>query len=137
MSSQELVAQLLALPGADAQKRYLQELAPLLDDQAMYLETAAGIIVVLGCAHAGVVNTLEYVAELTGRDQIHAVLGGMHLVRASARRLEATVAAFRRYHVQRIGTAHCTGIRATGYLWSQLPKECFECSVGTVFRPHC
>ena len=66
---------------------------PLPDDQALYVETPAGIVVVLGCAHAGVVNTLDDVAELTGGGPIHAVLGGMHLVRATARRLEATVAA--------------------------------------------
>jgi len=106
---------------------------PLLDDQALYVETPAGTVVVLGCAHAGVVNTLDYVAELTGRDRIHAVLGGMHLVRATAERLEATTAALRRYHLRKIGTAHCTGTRATSYLWSHLPDECFECSVGSVF----
>ena len=114
--------------------RSCTESDPLLDDQALYVETPAGIVVVLGCAHAGVVNTLDYVAELTGRDQIHAVLGGMHLVRATTQRLEATVEALKRYGVRKIGTAHCTGIRATSYLWSQLPDECFECSVGSVFN---
>ena len=109
------------------------ETDPLLDDQALYMETPSGIIVVLGCAHAGLVNTLDYVAELTGRDQIYAVLGGMHLIRATPRRLEATVAALKRYGVQKVGTAHCTGMRAASYLWSQLPAECFECSVGSVF----
>ncbi|MBN1590697.1 MAG: MBL fold metallo-hydrolase [Pirellulales bacterium] len=106
---------------------------PLLDDQAMYVETAAGIVVVLGCAHSGVVNTLDYVAELTGRDRIYAVLGGMHLVRATPRRLEATAATLKRYGVRKLGAAHCTGIRATTWLWSQLPNECFECCVGAVF----
>lgn len=109
------------------------EADPLLDDQALYIETPAGIIAVLGCAHAGVVNTVDYVAELTGRDRIHAVLGGMHLARATTQRLEATVEALKRYDVRKIGAAHCTGIRATSYLWSQLPNECFECSVGSVF----
>lgn len=108
---------------------------PLLDDQALYIETPAGTVVVLGCAHAGVVNTLDYVAELTGRDRIHAVLGGMHLARATTQRLEATVAALRRYGIQKIGTAHCTGTRATSYLWSRLPSACFECCVGSVFSP--
>ena len=103
----------------------------LLDDQALYVETSAGVVVVLGCAHAGVVNTLDYVAELTGRRRIHAVLGGMHLVRATPRRLEATVEALDRYRVQRVGPAHCTGLRATTYLWSRLPDRCVECSVGT------
>lgn len=105
---------------------------PIKDDQALYIETPAGIVVVLGCAHAGLVNTLDYIAELTGRDRMYAVFGGMHLVRAQRPRLEATIAALKRYHVQRIGTAHCTGMLATTYLWSRLPNECFECPVGTV-----
>jgi len=107
---------------------------PLLDDQALYIETPAGTVVVLGCAHAGVVNTLDYIAELTGRHRVYAVLGGMHLIRATVQRLVVTTAAIRRHHVQKIGTAHCTGTRATSYLWSQLPDECFECSVGSVFN---
>ncbi len=106
---------------------------PLPDDQALYIETTAGLVVVLGCAHAGVVNTLNYIAELTGENRICAVMGGMHLVRATARRLEETVAALIRYGVKRVGTAHCTGMRAMTYLWSRLPSECFECSVGSVF----
>jgi 7,8-dihydropterin-6-yl-methyl-4-(beta-D-ribofuranosyl)aminobenzene 5'-phosphate synthase len=103
---------------------------PLLDDQALYVETPAGTVVVLGCAPAGVVNTLDYIAEQTGRNPVYAVLGGMHLVRANPKRLEATAEALERYGVQRIGTAHCTGMRAASYLWSRLPSECFECSVG-------
>jgi len=61
------------------------------------------------------------------------VLGGMHLVRATPRRLEATVAALKRYGVQKIGPAHCTGMRAAAYFWAQLPGKCFECSVGSVW----
>jgi 7,8-dihydropterin-6-yl-methyl-4-(beta-D-ribofuranosyl)aminobenzene 5'-phosphate synthase len=106
---------------------------PLVDDQALFIETPAGIVVVLGCAHAGVVNTLDYIAQLTGRQQFAAVLGGMHLVHANDVRLEATVAALRRYDVQQIGAAHCTGLPATVHLWSQLPGRCFECSVGTTW----
>ena len=108
------------------------EADPLLDDQALYVETPAGTVVVLGCAHAGVVNTLDYIAELTGGTPIYAVLGGMHLARATQQRLEATATALKRYGVERVGTAHCTGMRAASYLWCQLPDECFECSVGSV-----
>ena len=106
---------------------------PLLDDQALYIETSAGLVVVLGCAHAGVVNTLDYIAELTGRHQFCAVLGGMHLVRASPKRLEATVETFKLYGLQKIGIAHCTGMSAATYLWNHLPNQCFEYSVGSVF----
>jgi len=106
---------------------------PLTDDQALYIETPAGLVVLIGCAHAGVVNTLDYIAELTGRAPVCAVLGGMHLVRANRERLAATVAALEQRGVRRVGAAHCTGMRATTYLWAQLPNECFECSVGSVF----
>jgi len=53
------------------------------DDQALYIESVEGLIVVLGCVHARVVNTLDHVSRLTGRRKIHAVVGGMHLGRAS------------------------------------------------------
>ena len=114
---------------------YLDELCaepdPLVDDHALYVETSAGLVVILGCAHSGVVNTLDYVAELTAGHPVLAVLGGMHLLRATPERLEATVTAFERYGVERIGTAHCTGMRAATYLWTRLPERCFECSVGS------
>ena len=74
----------------------------------------------------------HYIAELTGRNRVYAVLGGMHLGRANVPRLEATVAALERYRVRSVGTAHCTGMRAGAYLWSRLPNACFECAVGTV-----
>jgi len=99
----------------------------------LYIQTPAGVVVILGCAHSGVVNTLDYISELTGQQKIYAVLGGMHLIRASTERLEATTEAFKRYGVSAIGTAHCTGTKATAYLRSRLPEECFPCSVATVF----
>ena len=54
----------------------------ILDDQGLYADTDLGLVVILGCAHAGVVNTLDYIRHITGRP-IHAVLGGTHLVNAS------------------------------------------------------
>jgi len=99
----------------------------------LYAETPAGTVVVLGCAHAGVVDTLDYVVELTSRDQIYIVFIGTHLLRATAQRLAATIEALKRYRVRKIGTAHCVGARATSYLWFQLPDERFECCVETIF----
>jgi 7,8-dihydropterin-6-yl-methyl-4-(beta-D-ribofuranosyl)aminobenzene 5'-phosphate synthase len=107
---------------------------PLLDDQALFFETDAGVVVVLGCAHAGVANTLDYVFELTNRRQILAVIGGMHLRGAGSFRLEETIDAFERYHVPKIATAHCTGIEGTATLWNRLPGRCVPCSVGTTFH---
>jgi 7,8-dihydropterin-6-yl-methyl-4-(beta-D-ribofuranosyl)aminobenzene 5'-phosphate synthase len=86
---------------------------PLADDQAMYIETPVGVVVLLGCAHAGLVNTLDYASQVTGLSRIHAVLGGMHLVNASENRINRSVAALRDYDVRVVGPAHCTGLKAT------------------------
>ncbi|MEA2062095.1 MAG: MBL fold metallo-hydrolase [Gemmatimonadota bacterium] len=104
---------------------------PLADDQALYFESARGTVVVLGCAHAGVVNTLQYVRSLTGGRPFHAVLGGMHLVRASDERIRRTIDSFSQLGIERLGPAHCTGMEATVRLWAAFPGQCFTCAAGT------
>ena len=104
---------------------------PIIDDQALYIESYQGIVVLLGCAHSGVVNTLNHVSKLTRQEKIFAVLGGMHLLGASNERLEATAAAFARYDVQVIGPCHCTGLKAITYIRSQFPDRLVECSTGS------
>lgn len=63
----------------------------LVDNQAAFSDSTEGTVVLLGCAHAGVINTLRCVRPLTDERPIHAVLGGMHLVGASAQRLKRTI----------------------------------------------
>ena len=104
---------------------------PITDDQAIWFESKDGLTVLLGCAHAGVVNTLDYIALLSGGKRIRTVVGGMHLVRAKTSRLEATVAALKRHGVERIGPLHCTGKRASSYLAKQMPDAYFSCGAGT------
>ena len=103
----------------------------LLDDQAMFFESRLGTVVLLGCGHAGVINTLRYVRELTGAKPIHTVIGGMHLVTAGRDRMDQTIHGLRQLDVQRVGPTHCTGSAATVELWSALPGRCFSCAVGT------
>ena len=95
----------------------------LLDDQALFIESAKGLVVVLGCAHSGVINTLDYISNLTGRNKIYTVIGGMHLFNASEDRIERTITAFRKYDVQRIGLAHCTGADAVQRFSDNHPKS--------------
>jgi 7,8-dihydropterin-6-yl-methyl-4-(beta-D-ribofuranosyl)aminobenzene 5'-phosphate synthase len=103
---------------------------PLIDDQAVFFDTEDGIVVLLGCAHAGVVNTVEYIRQITGRP-LHAVLGGFHLWEANAERLSKTLRAIESWNLQRLAPAHCTGMTALTHLWSALPGRCFSCPVGT------
>ena len=103
----------------------------LLDDQAMFFDSPPGTVVLLGCAHAGVINTLQYIRELTGGRPIHAVMGGMHLVTAGRDRMDRIIDGLRQLDVQRLGPAHCTGLAATAELWSAFRGKCFSCAVGT------
>jgi len=103
----------------------------LLDDQALFIESAEGLVVVLGCAHSGVVNTLDYISNLINRNHIHAVIGGMHLLNASEERIERTITTFQKYDVQRIGLAHCTGASAVRRFSDIFQKQCFSCSAST------
>ena len=102
------------------------------DDQALFIDTPAGIVAILGCAHAGVINTLHYVRSLTANRPIHAVLGGMHLLQASPMRMERTVAELRRLGVKRLMPCHCTGFAAKARLWREFPDCYEEIRVGTI-----
>jgi len=103
---------------------------PLADDQAVFFESAEGTVVLLGCAHAGVINTLEYIRRLTNGKPIHAVMGGMHLISASPQRLDRTIEALRQLNVTRLGPAHCTGMVAAMKLWAAFPERCFPWTAG-------
>jgi len=82
---------------------------PLRDDQALFIKTDEGLVVVLGCGHRGIVNTLRHAQRITGTDLVHTVIGGTHLFRASEVQLELTIAELRDMGIQRIGVSHCTG----------------------------
>lgn len=107
---------------------------PIPDDQALWLGTPKGLMVILGCAHAGVVNTMDYICELSRQTEIYAVIGGMHLGHASTARLEATAQALERYNVQFVAPAHCTGPAATEFLKQRLPNRVRDVRAGSVFE---
>jgi 7,8-dihydropterin-6-yl-methyl-4-(beta-D-ribofuranosyl)aminobenzene 5'-phosphate synthase len=106
---------------------------PLVDDQAAFVETRAGAVVLLGCAHAGVVNTLRQVESLTA-GPVHAVIGGMHLAAADPQRVEATVRALVDRDVRRVVPCHCTGLAATAALTRELGSRCTPGHVGAVLE---
>jgi 7,8-dihydropterin-6-yl-methyl-4-(beta-D-ribofuranosyl)aminobenzene 5'-phosphate synthase len=103
------------------------------DDQAAFIETEKGTVVILGCAHSGVINTLRYVQTLTGNRPIHSVIGGMHLVNAGTERIERTLEELRRFNLQRLIPCHCTGFGAIARLWNEFPGICNPCPSGAVF----
>jgi 7,8-dihydropterin-6-yl-methyl-4-(beta-D-ribofuranosyl)aminobenzene 5'-phosphate synthase len=88
----------------------------LLDDQALIITTGAGLVVILGCAHRGVINTLYHAQKLTGVEAIYAVFGGCHLISATEERIWLTIAALKDLGVQLLGFSHCTGLAASAIM---------------------
>jgi len=84
----------------------------LLDDQAIVINTKQGLVVITGCAHRGIINTLYHAQQITNVKEIHAVIGGAHLVDASEERIRLTIAALRELNIQKLGLCHCTGLPA-------------------------
>lgn len=101
------------------------------DDQAAFIETAHGTVVILGCAHAGVINTLRHIRRLTKKQPIHTVIGGMHLHSASKDRMGKTIKALRKLDIGCMFLCHCTGFDATAELWKEFPGKVRPCSAGT------
>ena len=102
------------------------------DDQALFIETPEGLIVLLGCGHSGVVNTLEYVQQLSDNKPIHAVIGGMHLLRATPERLAFTGDRLNDLAVGYLAPNHCTGLEAVCYIKSRFPGAFHQSQTGTI-----
>ncbi len=89
-----------------------QNIDAIEDDQSMWFETENGLIVLLGCCHSGLSNTIDYIRKVSGIDKIHGVLGGMHLLHANEERLKTTFDIMRNWNAQFLVPCHCTGIES-------------------------
>ncbi|MFH1613568.1 MAG: iron-sulfur cluster assembly scaffold protein [Planctomycetota bacterium] len=107
-----------------------QEPDKLLDDQTLFIESTKGLVVVFGCAHAGVVNTLDYISKLMGKKNIYAVIGGMHLLNASPIRITNTIEVFKKYEIQKIVPLHCTGQKAMQDFKTAFGDKCLFLGAG-------
>jgi 7,8-dihydropterin-6-yl-methyl-4-(beta-D-ribofuranosyl)aminobenzene 5'-phosphate synthase len=95
------------------------------DDLALIINTKPGLIVVLGCGHRGIINTLYHAQKLTGRKEIRMVIGGCHLINSSAERVYLTIDALKKLDVQKIGVSHCTGQEASAIMAQELGDRFF------------
>ena len=86
------------------------------EDQALVINTDKGLVVIAGCGHAGIVNTMEYARTITDGKPVHAVLGGFHLLSLTDEKVGWTGAKMREFGVEHVMGAHCTGISAVNLL---------------------
>jgi len=88
--------------------RLLQD--PLTDDQTLIIDSTKGLVLILGCAHAGLINTINHVRQQLPDRPIHTVIGGTHLGFASDEQFEATVEALHTFDIGCLAASHCTGL---------------------------
>ncbi len=102
-----------------------------IDDAALAIETSKGLVILLGCAHAGLVNTVESFRCKLGNPRIHAIIGGTHLGPSDDDQFTATVDFLSALDFDRLGVSHCTGQIRSAQLYARFPGKVFFANVGT------
>jgi 7,8-dihydropterin-6-yl-methyl-4-(beta-D-ribofuranosyl)aminobenzene 5'-phosphate synthase len=103
----------------------------LLDDQGLIIKTENGLVVILGCAHRGMINTLSHARKLTGVEKIRAVIGGSHLMGVGEERQWHTIDALREIGAEKLGLCHCTDLPAASLLAQEFSETFFFNKAGT------
>jgi len=106
------------------------------DDRAIVINVKRrGLVVVSGCAHAGIINTILYAQQLTGTEDVYAVLGGLHLAgKEDEPKIDRTVEELRKIGPELIAPSHCTGWRGAYAIAEAMPEAFVWGSVGNLYK---
>jgi 7,8-dihydropterin-6-yl-methyl-4-(beta-D-ribofuranosyl)aminobenzene 5'-phosphate synthase len=107
----------------------------MLDDQSLVIDVEGkGLVVVAGCAHAGIINTIKYAQKITGNSRVYAVLGGFHLISADDKRIQATVNELEKLDLEFVGPCHCTGKKAVKKFAEAFGDRCQPLHTGDIIE---
>lgn len=106
----------------------------LLDDQSLILDSKKGLVLILGCAHSGMINIINHVINKTKKEKIYAILGGTHLDFLTPEQLEKSIEFLKKIEFEKIGVSHCTGMRAAFRLQQEFGDRFFYGCVGSVLE---
>jgi 7,8-dihydropterin-6-yl-methyl-4-(beta-D-ribofuranosyl)aminobenzene 5'-phosphate synthase len=108
----------------------------ILDDRAVvFYVKGKGLVIISGCAHAGIINTITYAQKITGVPKVYAVMGGFHLAgEQNENRIEQTVEELNKVKPKLVVPSHCTGWRAMCTIASALPEAFVWNSVGNLYQ---
>jgi 7,8-dihydropterin-6-yl-methyl-4-(beta-D-ribofuranosyl)aminobenzene 5'-phosphate synthase len=103
-------------------------------EQALFFNLKGkGLVVLSGCAHKGIVNTVRQAQKISGIKKIHAIIGGFHLINAGAEIIRKTVADIKTLQPKHIAPAHCTGFEALAAFHQFMPMEFVLNTAGTLY----
>jgi 7,8-dihydropterin-6-yl-methyl-4-(beta-D-ribofuranosyl)aminobenzene 5'-phosphate synthase len=108
----------------------------ILDDRAVIFNISGkGLVVISGCAHAGIINTISYAQRISGIENVHAVIGGFHLCgKENEKRINQTVKELTRIDPKIVVPSHCTGWRGMLAISKALPEAFVWNSVGNLYK---
>ena len=108
----------------------------IMDERAVAVNIKGkGLVVLSGCAHAGIINTITYAQQITGTEKVYAVLGGFHLAgKTFENRIQPTIAELQRINPELIVPSHCTGWKAMCAMAKTFPDAFVWNSVGNLYR---
>lgn len=120
--------------GAGSLDPALTQPDPVVDDMAVWVETEAGILIVLGCAHAGVINTIRLVQSQERGLPITGVIGGTHLRAVTPERMKATIECLGSLPLSMLAACHCTGPKEAFLLQAAFPEHYIPMNAGSVLH---
>jgi 7,8-dihydropterin-6-yl-methyl-4-(beta-D-ribofuranosyl)aminobenzene 5'-phosphate synthase len=123
------------LPNAQMERNGKIEKDLILDDQALVINLKGkGLVVIAGCSHAGIINTILYAGKITGVEKVHTVLGGFHLSGPIFEPIiEETIKEFKKMAPEVLVPMHCTGWKAIQRFSDEFPSSFVLNSVGSRF----
>jgi 7,8-dihydropterin-6-yl-methyl-4-(beta-D-ribofuranosyl)aminobenzene 5'-phosphate synthase len=107
---------------------------PFYDDQAIAIHIKGrGLVILAGCSHAGIINTVKHLQKVSGIEKVHAVLGGFHLAGENERLIDPTIGEMKQIGPDYVVPMHCTGWKAINQFAEMMPQCFILNSVGTTY----
>lgn len=123
------------MPNAVLKRNEIEEPDPIWDDQSLVVNLKEkGLVVISGCAHSGIVNTVNYAKKISGIEKIYGVIGGFHLSGPAFEPIiDETIEEFKKMDLKMIVPMHCTGWKAIERFRQAFPSTFILNSVGSKF----
>ncbi|MCK5033587.1 MAG: MBL fold metallo-hydrolase, partial [Calditrichia bacterium] len=104
------------------------------DDLCLLINTVKGLVILLGCGHAGPINSIKHAMRIMNQDKIYAIIGGMHLLHASSEKIDKIVHNLEMLDPKFIVPLHCTGFQAINKMFNKFKDRVILLNVGDIFK---
>ena len=104
------------------------------DDLCLVINTVKGLVILLGCGHAGPINSIKHAMRIMNQDKIYAIIGGMHLLHASSEKIDKIAHNLEMLDPKFIVPLHCTGFQAINKMFNKFKDRVILLNVGDVFK---